>query len=57
VETVHLSSALAYLGNIACRHERVLTFNLKTEKLLGDSEADKMLTLEYRAPYIVPDKV
>ncbi len=57
VETAHLSSGLAHLGNIAYRLERVLTFNPKTEKFVDDPEADKMLTREYRAPFIVPDKV
>ena len=57
VETAHLSSALAHLGNIAYRLEKVLTFDPKTEKFVGDPEADKMLTREYRAPYVIPDKI
>src|SRR5699024_6106011 len=48
VETAHLSSALAHLGNIAYRLERVLTFNPETEKFVDDAEADKMLTRNYR---------
>lgn len=57
VETAHLSSGLAHLGNIAYRLGRVLTFNPKTEKFVDDKEADKMLTRNYRAPYVIPDKV
>src|SRR5690554_3714517 len=57
VETAHLSSALAHLGNIAYRTERVLTFNPQTEKFVNDPEADRMLTREYRAPFVVPEKV
>jgi predicted dehydrogenase len=57
VETAHLSSGLAHLGNIAYRLDRVLTFDPQKEKFVNDPEADKMLTREYRAPYIVPDKV
>jgi len=57
VETAHLSSGLAHLGNIAYRLGRVLTFNPKSEKFVNDPEADKMLTRNYRAPYIVPEKV
>jgi predicted dehydrogenase len=57
VETAHLSSALAHLGNIAYRTGRVLTFDPKTETFPGDAEANAMLTRNYRAPYIVPDKV
>ncbi len=57
VETAHLSSALAHLGNIAYRTGRVLTFDPKTETFPGDAEANAMLTRNYRAPYTVPDKV
>jgi predicted dehydrogenase len=57
VETAHLSSGLAHLGNIAYRLDRVLTFDPKTEKFANDTEADAMLTRAYRAPYIVPESV
>lgn len=57
VETAHLASGLAHLGNIAYRLERVLTFDAVNEKFKGDPEADQMLTRNYRAPYQVPDKV
>ena len=33
-----------------------LTMDPKTEKFTGNAEADKLLTREYRAPYIVPEK-
>ncbi len=57
VETAHLSSGLAHLGNIAYRLNRVLTFDPNSEKFVNDREADKMLTRNYRPPFIVPDKV
>jgi predicted dehydrogenase len=57
VETAHLSSALAHLGNISYLTGRVLTFDPVTETFPGDAEANAMLTRNYRAPYIVPDKV
>lgn len=57
VETAHLSSGLAHLGNISYRLGRVLTFNPKSEKFVNDPEADRMLTRNYRAPYVVPDEV
>jgi len=57
VETAHLSSALAHLGNIAYRLERVLTFNPSAETFVNDPEADEMLTRNYRGDYVVPDKV
>jgi len=57
VESAHLSSALAHLGNIAYRTGRVLTFNPESETFVNDPEADRMLTRNYRAPYIVPEIV
>jgi predicted dehydrogenase len=57
VETAHLSSALAHLGNIAYQTGRVLTFDPVTETFPGDTEANAMLSRKYRAPYVVPDKV
>lgn len=57
VETAHTSSALAHLGNIAYRLDRKLKFDPKAERFVGDTEADALLTREYRAPYIVPETV
>jgi len=57
VEDGHLSSSLAHLANIAFRVGRTLRFDGKAEKFVGDAEADKLLTREYRAPYVIPDKV
>ena len=57
VETAHLSSGLAHLGNIAYRMGKVLNFNPKSERFVNDPEADKMLTRNYRANYVVPEKV
>ena len=57
VETAHLSSGLAQLGNIAYRLGKVLNFNPDTEKFVNDPDADDMLGRNYRAPYVVPEKV
>jgi len=57
VETAHLSAALAHLGNISYRLGRQLNFDPISERFIGDSDANKMLTREYRAPYILPDKI
>jgi len=53
----HLSAAIGHLGVISYRTGRKLTFNPEEEKFENDREADKLLTREYRKPYIVPDKV
>jgi predicted dehydrogenase len=57
VETAHLSSALAHLGNIAYRLERVLHFNPESEMFVNDPEADRMLTRNYREGFEVPEIV
>jgi hypothetical protein len=33
-----------------------LQFDPKAEKFVNDAEANKLLTRNYRAPYIVPEK-
>ena len=57
VETAHLSSALAHLGNISYRLDRVLHFDPKSEKFVNDAEADAMLTRNYRKGFEVPENV
>lgn len=57
VETAHLSSGLAHLGNIAYRLGRVLNFNPESETFINDPEADSMLTRNYRPGYEVPEVV
>jgi predicted dehydrogenase len=34
---------------------RTLTFDPKTEKFVNDAQADKLLTREYRKPFVVPE--
>ena len=36
---------------------RKLVVNAKSESFIGDDEANRLLTRQYRAPFIVPDKV
>jgi predicted dehydrogenase len=57
VETAHLSSSLAHLGNISYRLNRQLEFDPVKEKFVGDKEADKYLTRQYRKGYEVQEKV
>ncbi len=57
VESAHLASGLAHLGNISYRLGRVLSFNAATEKFVNDKEADTYLTRNYRKGFEVPAKV
>jgi predicted dehydrogenase len=57
IEETALSTALCHLGNISYRVNRDLRFDPARMQFAGDSEASKLLTREYRAPYVVPDRV
>jgi len=57
VETAHLSSALAHLGNISYRLGRQLHFDPVAERFIGDEDANNQLSREYRAPYVIPEKI
>ncbi|MBC8245914.1 MAG: Gfo/Idh/MocA family oxidoreductase [Verrucomicrobia bacterium] len=48
IEVGHLSSSLCHLGNIATRIGRVLEFDPKREQIVGDAEANALVTREYR---------
>jgi len=57
IEEGHLSSALCHLGLISARLDRSFAFDPKTEQVVGDEEANKLLKgpFEYRAPFTVPE--
>lgn len=57
IEEGHYSCALVHLANISYRLGRSINFDPKTEQIIGDKEAGAMLKRQYRAPYVVPDKV
>ncbi|GIW86297.1 MAG: NADH-dependent dehydrogenase [Isosphaeraceae bacterium] len=50
----HLSSALCHLGNIAYRVGRSLEIDPSSETILGDPEANALLTRAYRPGYELP---
>jgi hypothetical protein len=53
-----LSSALPHLANISYRlGGQMLEFDAVDEKFINNDSANSLLMREYRAPYIVPDKV
>ena len=53
----HMSSVLPHLANISYRAGRNLFFDGKKERFVNDSEADRMLSRDYREPYVVPESV
>ena len=57
IEETALSTALCHLGNIAYRVGRDLRFDPAKTQFTGDGEANKLLTREYRKPYVVPERV
>ena len=56
-EVAHLSCGLVHLGEVAHRVGRVLNFDSKSESIVGDDEANRLLTKQYRMPWGVPDPV
>ncbi len=47
----HRSATVCHLGNIAVRTGKKISWDPKTETVVGDAEAAKWLTKEYRKPY------
>ncbi|MBM3737203.1 MAG: Gfo/Idh/MocA family oxidoreductase [Acidobacteria bacterium] len=48
IEIGHLSSSLVHLGNLAIRLGRSLNFDPRTERIIGDKEANALLSRKYR---------
>ena len=57
VEVGVTSAVLVHLANISFRLRRELAFDPGTLTFPNDAEANRMLTRQYRAPYIVPEAV
>jgi len=47
------AAALCHMANISYRVGRKLTWDETKRKFVGDSEADKLITRDYRKPYVV----
>ena len=47
----HRSATVCHLGNIAVRTKKKIQWDPKSETIVGDAEASKWLTKEYRAPW------
>ncbi len=57
IEEGAISVTLMHLGNISYRLGRTLHFDPVTMTCKGDPEANRMFTRNYRAPFVVPQKV
>ncbi len=57
IEEGHWATALAHLGNIVARTGRAIKFDPKTEIVMGDAEANKLVRREYRAHWSTPKGV
>jgi predicted dehydrogenase len=51
IEIGHRSTSTCLLGNIALRTGHKIFWDAKAEKIIGDDEASKYLTREYREPW------
>jgi len=54
VEVGVMSAVLVHLANISFRLRKELTFDPETLTFPGNPEANRMLTRQYRAPYVIP---
>jgi predicted dehydrogenase len=57
IEIGHLSALHAHLGNIVARTGRALEFDPRTETILGDAEASRLLRRQYRPHWATPKGV
>jgi predicted dehydrogenase len=57
IEVGYMSAALCHMANISYRTGRKLAFDPAKEKFIGDAEANKLVSRDYRKPYVVPEKV
>ena len=51
----YISSASCILANIALETGRTLRWNADQQRVIGDDEANRLLTRPYRSPWIHPD--
>ena len=57
IEEGAASTVLVHLANISYRVGRTVHFDANTMTCAGDAEANKLLTRNYRKPFVVPEKV
>ena len=53
IETGHYSTSAPHLANIALKLGRKIEWDWKKERIIGDAEANRLLTKQYRSPWKV----
>ena len=53
IETGHYSTSAPHLANIALKLGRKIEWDWKNERIIGDAEANRLLTKQYRSPWKV----
>jgi predicted dehydrogenase len=54
LEVGHLVSTVAHLGNIALRTGRTIQWDARNEQVVGDRDANRLVTPRYRKPWTLP---
>jgi predicted dehydrogenase len=54
LEAGHHISTVAHLGNLALRTGRKITWDHTREQVVGDAEANRLVTVAYRQPWKLP---
>ncbi len=55
IELAHRASVLPLLGMISWRTGRSIEWDAAKEQIIGDPEANKLLSRPYRAPWVYPE--
>ena len=51
LESSHQSNITTHLVNIALRTKRLIRWDAEREQIIGDADASRLMTREYRAPW------
>lgn len=54
LEVGHHISTVAHLGNVALRAGRKIVWDHARERIVGDAEADRLVSVAYRRPWTLP---
>jgi predicted dehydrogenase len=54
IEIAHRSSSLPFLGMLSYKLGRSIAWDGEKEQVIGDAEANKLLSREYRKPWVYP---